>query len=187
MASQNDLNFAVQRAWVRTDVKVAGPIKVIGSEISGSFTLELLNTGSLPAYVDVSCKTALCWDMNPATSDDPRITYVINGYKTAPLTRRGIIFPQQMVSEPYTIVIRKDAADIAKNIMMGLVAVLRGAIRYDYPGSIQTHFTTYHVHVMTTPGPAAALSVHPIPTDDGTVVPVSHLFVTNQVGETEAT
>jgi len=168
-------------------VKVAGPIKVVGSEISGSFTLELLNTGTLPAYVDIPWKAGLCWDMNPATSDEPRITRLINVYKAEPLTRRGVIFPQQSASEPYVIVIRKDAADIARNMMMGLVPVLRGAIRYDYPGSMQTHFTTFHVHIVRTPDQSAMFAWHPIPTDDGIIIPANDLLVTSQLGETEAT
>ena len=90
-------------------------------------------------------------------------------------------------SEPYAVVMRKDAADVAQNTMTGMVAGLRGAIRYDYPGSTQTHFTTYHVHVMTRPDPAATFIVRPIPTDDGATVPANSLFITNQIGETEAT
>ena len=51
MTSQRDITLATERAWVRVTVKVAGPITVENGQINGFFTLELFNTGVLPAYM----------------------------------------------------------------------------------------------------------------------------------------
>ena len=187
MASQNDLSFITQRAWVRVVVKVSGPIKIIGGELSGFFRLEFTNSGALPANVDRTCNAAYPWNMNPATSDEPRVSYIINSYKSTPLTRRSVIFPQQTVEEALQASIWLPGKEITNNMAMGFVLVLRGAIRYDYPGNTQVHYTTFHVHVMRALDPAAVSPLHTIPTDDGVVIPASEIFIANQAGETEAT
>ena len=112
---------------------------------------------------------------------------MINGYKAAPLTRFGVIFPQQLVEEHFPIELPAFSINIAKNTLMGFVPVLRGAIKYDYPGSAQPHFTTFHVHIVKVQNRTASSGWHPIPTDKATTIQASDLFVTSQIGETEAT
>jgi hypothetical protein len=49
MASQRDISAATQRAWVRVDVKIAGPIRIREEDITVYLGIELTNFGALPA------------------------------------------------------------------------------------------------------------------------------------------
>ena len=152
----------------------------------GSLGLQLRNNGSLPAFVERVWTAAHPWDQYPATSLDPHITEQINKYIATPLKPRGVIFPQQAVSEPSGYGIMKSQIDIARNQAMGLVIVIRGVVRYTYP--VIRHPLHYvscsHIqsHWLGCTGRVGAL-----PTENGALVPAVELLVTNWMGQTDAT
>lgn len=187
MASQRDISLATERAWVKATVEIAGPITVENGQISGFFKLELFNTGVLPAYIDQYAISAHPWDLNEQTSQEPRIAFMIENYKASPFMRRRVIFPQQSIIEPVGATFTRSYTNFGTNTLMGFVLTIRGAIRYDYSGTDLVHWTTFHVHVVRRPDPAISTYWQPIPTEDGTVVPVANLLVTSGMGETEAT
>ncbi len=187
MASQRDVSLATQRAWVGATVKIAGPIKVAAEHCVCSFVLELFNTGTLPGNIERPWIAGFPWDMNQATSQGPRVTNTMKHQAAAPLQRHGVIFPQQSINHSFQIEIRKSHIEAATNTMMGFVPVVRGIVRYDYNGSPQLHYTTFHVHIVRTPDPTVPSDWHTIPTDDGITIPARDLLVTPHMGETEAT
>jgi hypothetical protein len=186
MASQHAANLATQRAWVRVAVKMVGPVQFAKGNASAAFTLELLNGGALPAHADRPLIKAYPWGSKEATSSEQVTTERINRYKVERVARGAVVFPQQPVAAPFFVSLRKSEIELASNTLGGFVLAIRGAVRYEYPGSSETHSTTFHVHVLRTPDPATSSGWRAIPTEDG-VVPASDLFVTNLMGETEAT
>jgi hypothetical protein len=188
MASQRDLSSAMQRAWVSVDVKIAGPMTVDDNEmISGPLTLQIRNNGTLPAFVDRAMVAAHPWDMS-STSRDPFITGQIKKDVAEPLVPHGVIFPQQEVSErrPYGLQ-KSQMIGITQNLMVGFVVVIRGVIKYAYPGDSAVHYTTFHVHIVRVPDPTAPTEWRPLPIESGALVPAAELFVTHELGRTEAT
>lgn len=153
----------------------------------GSLLLQLRNNGSLPAFVERVWTAAHPWDQYPNTSLDPNIAEHINKHIATPLKPRGVIFPQQAVSEPSGYGIMKSQIDIARNQAMGLVIVIRGVVRYTYPGDFAIHYTTFHVHIFRAAGSAARGEWGPLPTENGALVPAVELLVTNLMDQTEAT
>lgn len=190
MTSQNDLSFATQRAWVRADVKIAGPVQVDQGGVTLSFELDLVNTGALPAYTTRPDINVYPWGATTAVND-VHITYRWARFKPDRVIRQAVIFPRQNVVFPYQGHIRVSDIEQASNTRGkgrdGFVIAIRGIIWYDYPGSSQVHSTTFHAHIVRRGECETPASWGNLPTEDGALIPASDLAVTLQIGETDAT
>lgn len=187
MSSQRDISLATQRAWITADVEIAGPAKVAdgGGEVSGSVTLILRNTGVLPAYTDQPEVGFYPWG---SANDENMATLRISSFVAQPVVRKSAIFPQQPVTEEVHWSLRVPEIEKAMNTLGGFVVVMRGAIRYDYLGATETHFTTFHVHVLRKQESTLPIrGWRTIPTENGVSVPADELFVTHMMGNTQAT
>ena len=186
MASQRDISIAIQRAWIRVDIKVGGPIRFAHGEVNAEIVVDLLNCGMLPAHADGPTISPYPWGSTEAGSSEEFITRRINIFREGQVVRGAAIFPQQLVSERFYPSLRKSEIDSAVNGLEGFVMSVRGAVRYNYPGSIEVHSTTFHIHILRKPDPNAPSVWRTIPTEDG-IIPASELFITNLLGETDAT
>jgi hypothetical protein len=190
MTNQRDISAATQRAWVRADIKVAGPAKVSRGEVSITFTLELTNSGTLPAYTMGAELNVYPWGATTGLNDE-HITDRWARFKPERVIRKAVIFPQQTVADLHGGVIQVSEIERADNSRgigrEGFVPTIRGAVWYDYPGNSQVHLTTFHVFVVKRGTPDMPSYWQTLPTDDGAIVPTDDLVVTSAFGETDAT
>lgn len=190
MASQNDLNSAVQRAWVRVAVRIAGPVRVAMGAVTLSFELELGNSGALPAYTTRPDTNVYPWGARTGLND-AHISHRWAQFRPNQVIRQAVIFPHQNVVFPYQGHIHVSEIEQASNTRGqgrdGFVIAIRGIIWYDYPGSSQVHSTTFHAHIVRRGERETPASWSTLPTEDGASVPASDLDVTLQIGETGAT
>jgi hypothetical protein len=189
MASQRDISAVVQRAWVRADVKIAGPVRVVQDWISLSFILELANSGTLPAFAAKPDINFYPWGATSPVSDS-HITERWARFRPERVQRQSVIFPQQIISHHYEGTFPVSDVDKALNRRgggrQGFVISVRGVIWYDYPGTSQVHSTTFHSHMVRKGEPESPANWRNLPIDEG-IVPTDDLLVTNLIGETEAT
>ena len=190
MASQRDLSFFTQRAWVRADLKIAGPVQVSQGGVTFSFELEITNSGALPAYATRPDINVYPWGARTGVNDG-HITYRWRQFKPDRVVRQAVVFPHQTVVFPYQGHIRvseiEQASDTRGEGTKGFVIAIRGVIWYDYPGSSQVHSTIFHAHVVRRGEHETPANWETLPTEDGAFVLASDLAVALQIGETDAT
>jgi hypothetical protein len=95
MASQRDISAATQRAWVRVDVKIAGPIRISEEDITACLGVELTNFGALPAYAEGPMILAYPLDLRVNSEVD--VIDRLNIYRAQDMTTHTVVFPQQTV------------------------------------------------------------------------------------------
>lgn len=190
MASQRDISLATERAWVRADIRITGPVQVAQSAVTLSFEVDLINSGALPAYATRPDINVYPWGARTGVSDD-HITYRWMRFKPDRVVRQSVIFPQQTVVLDYQGSIRVSEIEQASNTRGqgkdGFVAAIRGVVWYDYPGTDEVHSTIFHAHIVRKGEPGTPASWGTLPAEDGAFVPTVDLTVTHQIGETDAT